>query len=140
MDIYLRQSWTDKRLNLSRFGINYTVTLNGEDLMEKIWKPDLFFRWVTFISLRASILAGAGSLYVPSDVRPESGRDTDTSTSRYFPRMSQTQQRSLAMVWFPLIKSETSRSEVELPRFIWEPERMTSVLKKSDKLSKTFTI
>lgn len=45
MDIYLRQSWTDKRLNLSRFGINYTVTLNGEDLMEKIWKPDLFFRW-----------------------------------------------------------------------------------------------
>lgn len=44
MDIYLRQSWNDKRLNLSRFGINYTVALNGEDLMEKIWKPDLFFR------------------------------------------------------------------------------------------------
>ncbi|XP_022688119.1 glycine receptor subunit alpha-3-like isoform X3 [Varroa jacobsoni] len=44
MDIYLRQSWNDKRLNLSRFGINTTVALNGEDLMEKIWKPDLFFR------------------------------------------------------------------------------------------------
>lgn len=46
MDIYLRQSWNDKRLNLSRFGINTTVALNGEDLMEKIWKPDLFFRFV----------------------------------------------------------------------------------------------
>ncbi|XP_023236774.1 glycine receptor subunit alpha-2-like [Centruroides sculpturatus] len=44
MDIYLRQAWQDQRLNLAQFGINSTVTLNGEDLVDKIWKPDLFFR------------------------------------------------------------------------------------------------
>lgn len=44
MDIYLRQSWQDRRLNLTQFGINSPVTINGEDIMSKIWKPDLFFR------------------------------------------------------------------------------------------------
>ncbi|XP_054708304.1 glycine receptor subunit alpha-2-like isoform X2 [Uloborus diversus] len=44
MDIYLRQSWIDSRLRLSRFGINNTVTLNGQDIIDNIWKPDLFFR------------------------------------------------------------------------------------------------
>lgn len=44
MDIYLRQSWVDPRLGLTRFGINNTVTLNGQDIIEDIWKPDLFFR------------------------------------------------------------------------------------------------
>lgn len=44
MDIYLRQSWVDPRLGLTRFGINYTVTLNGQDIIDDIWKPDLFFR------------------------------------------------------------------------------------------------
>nr|UOV21289.1 cysloop ligand-gated ion channel, glycine receptor, gly-5 [Ixodes ricinus] len=44
MDIYLRQSWRDRRLNLSQHGVSSTVTINGEDIMSKIWKPDLFFR------------------------------------------------------------------------------------------------
>ncbi|XP_064471095.1 glycine receptor subunit alphaZ1-like isoform X2 [Ornithodoros turicata] len=44
MDIYLRQSWQDTRLSLRPFGVNSTVTINGEDIMGKIWKPDLFFR------------------------------------------------------------------------------------------------
>uniref|UniRef100_L7M4K6 Putative glycine receptor alpha 3 n=1 Tax=Rhipicephalus pulchellus TaxID=72859 RepID=L7M4K6_RHIPC len=44
MDIYLRQSWQDLRLNVSKYGVNSTVTINGEDIMGKIWKPDLFFR------------------------------------------------------------------------------------------------
>lgn len=44
MDIYLRQSWQDVRLNVSKYGVNHTVTINGEDIMGKIWKPDLFFR------------------------------------------------------------------------------------------------
>uniref|UniRef100_A0A061QLN6 Putative Cys-loop channel protein n=1 Tax=Cupiennius salei TaxID=6928 RepID=A0A061QLN6_CUPSA len=44
MDIYLRQSWVDPRLGLTRFGINNTVTLNGQDIIDDIWKPDLFFR------------------------------------------------------------------------------------------------
>lgn len=86
MDIYLRQSWTDKRLNLSRFGINYTVTLNGEDLMEKIWKPDLFFRWVE--------LYFAESFYCLYWLRSEHStcylgcfeiEEIDTSSRRYFP-------------------------------------------------------
>lgn len=44
MDIYLRQSWLDHRLQFYLYGTNTTVTMNGEDLIEKIWKPDLFFR------------------------------------------------------------------------------------------------
>ncbi|XP_076323283.1 glycine receptor subunit alpha-2-like [Tachypleus tridentatus] len=44
LDIYLRQLWKDQRLMLSAFGINQIVTLNGDDLIDKIWKPDLFFR------------------------------------------------------------------------------------------------
>ncbi|XP_023220849.1 glycine receptor subunit alpha-3-like [Centruroides sculpturatus] len=44
MDIYLRQSWLDHRLQLYLYGTNTTITMNGEDLIEKIWKPDLFFR------------------------------------------------------------------------------------------------
>ncbi|KAG8176502.1 hypothetical protein JTE90_006339 [Oedothorax gibbosus] len=44
MDIYLRQSWVDPRLRFSRFGVNETMTLNGQDIIDRIWKPDLFFR------------------------------------------------------------------------------------------------
>ncbi|KFM71052.1 Gamma-aminobutyric acid receptor subunit gamma-2, partial [Stegodyphus mimosarum] len=44
MDIYLRQSWYDPRLGLSRYGINHIVTLNGQGVIENIWQPDLFFR------------------------------------------------------------------------------------------------
>uniref|UniRef100_A0A224YNP6 Glycine receptor alpha-3 n=1 Tax=Rhipicephalus zambeziensis TaxID=60191 RepID=A0A224YNP6_9ACAR len=44
MDIYLRQSWQDLRLNVSKYGVTTPVTINGEDIMGKIWKPDLFFR------------------------------------------------------------------------------------------------
>lgn len=44
MDIYLRQSWQDVRLNVSKYGVTTPVTINGEDIMGKIWKPDLFFR------------------------------------------------------------------------------------------------
>lgn len=44
MDIYLRQSWQDLRLNVSKYGVTTPVTINGEDIMSKIWKPDLFFR------------------------------------------------------------------------------------------------
>lgn len=44
MDIYLRQSWQDVRLNVSKYGVTSPVTINGEDIMGKIWKPDLFFR------------------------------------------------------------------------------------------------
>ncbi|KAK8764404.1 hypothetical protein V5799_032987 [Amblyomma americanum] len=44
MDIYLRQSWQDVRLNVSKYGVTTPVTINGEDIMSKIWKPDLFFR------------------------------------------------------------------------------------------------
>ncbi|XP_042897324.1 glycine receptor subunit alpha-2-like isoform X2 [Parasteatoda tepidariorum] len=44
MDIYLRQSWIDPRLKTSIYGMNETMTLNGQDIIDKIWKPDLFFR------------------------------------------------------------------------------------------------
>ncbi|GBO37301.1 Glycine receptor subunit alpha-2 [Araneus ventricosus] len=44
MDIYLRQSWVDPRLQLRKYGINETVTLNGGDLIDEIWTPDIFFR------------------------------------------------------------------------------------------------
>ncbi|GIY51416.1 glycine receptor subunit alpha-3 [Caerostris extrusa] len=44
MDIYLRQSWIDPRLEFHQYGINDTVTLNGQDIIDKIWKPDIFFR------------------------------------------------------------------------------------------------
>ncbi|XP_076333177.1 glycine receptor subunit alpha-2-like isoform X2 [Tachypleus tridentatus] len=44
LDIYLRQSWQDHRLNLTSYGIYETVTLNAHDLINRIWKPDLFFR------------------------------------------------------------------------------------------------
>lgn len=44
MDIYLRQSWVDHRLNLTRYGIKENLTLNGDDISNLIWKPDLFFR------------------------------------------------------------------------------------------------
>ncbi|CAL1290569.1 unnamed protein product [Larinioides sclopetarius] len=44
MDIYLRQSWVDPRLQLRKFGVNETITLNGEDLIDEIWTPDIFFR------------------------------------------------------------------------------------------------
>ncbi|GFY50885.1 glycine receptor subunit alpha-2 [Trichonephila inaurata madagascariensis] len=44
MDIYLRQSWVDPRLQFHGSGFNETVTLNGQDLIDRIWKPDIFFR------------------------------------------------------------------------------------------------
>ncbi|XP_022258561.1 glycine receptor subunit alpha-2-like [Limulus polyphemus] len=44
LDIYLRQSWQDHRLHLASYGIYETVTLNAHDLINRIWKPDLFFR------------------------------------------------------------------------------------------------
>nr|GBO41810.1 Glycine receptor subunit alpha-2 [Araneus ventricosus] len=44
MDIYLRQSWVDPRLQLRKFGMNETVTLQGQDVIDNIWKPDIFFR------------------------------------------------------------------------------------------------
>lgn len=44
MDIYLRQLWLDNRLDLTPYHINETLTLNGEDISSRIWKPDLFFR------------------------------------------------------------------------------------------------
>ncbi|XP_055929920.1 glycine receptor subunit alpha-2-like isoform X1 [Argiope bruennichi] len=44
MDIYLRQSWVDPRLQFRKYGMNETVTLNGQDLIDKIWRPDIFFR------------------------------------------------------------------------------------------------
>ncbi|GFQ79040.1 glycine receptor subunit alpha-3 [Trichonephila clavata] len=44
MDIYLRQSWVDPRLQFYGSGFNETVTLNGQDLIDRIWKPDIFFR------------------------------------------------------------------------------------------------
>ncbi|XP_022241124.1 glycine receptor subunit alpha-4-like [Limulus polyphemus] len=44
VDIYLRQSWLDPRLDIRPLGLNSTVTLNGEDIITRIWKPDLFFR------------------------------------------------------------------------------------------------
>ncbi|GFT22770.1 glycine receptor subunit alpha-3 [Trichonephila clavipes] len=42
MDIYLRQSWVDPRLQFYGSGFNETVTLNGQDLIDRIWKPDIF--------------------------------------------------------------------------------------------------
>ncbi|XP_076314620.1 gamma-aminobutyric acid receptor subunit alpha-6-like [Tachypleus tridentatus] len=44
LDIYLRQSWLDHRLNLAIFGVNHTVTMSGKDIISRMWKPDLFFR------------------------------------------------------------------------------------------------
>ncbi|XP_076356497.1 glycine receptor subunit alpha-2-like isoform X2 [Tachypleus tridentatus] len=44
VDVYLRQSWFDSRLDIRPLGLNSTVTLNGEDIINRIWKPDLFFR------------------------------------------------------------------------------------------------
>ncbi|XP_075749628.1 glycine receptor subunit alpha-2-like isoform X1 [Rhipicephalus microplus] len=43
LDIHLQQSWHDPRLNLRRFGVNRTVGLNGAEIADKIWKPDLYF-------------------------------------------------------------------------------------------------
>ncbi|CAN7984068.1 unnamed protein product, partial [Ixodes hexagonus] len=43
MDMYLRQAWKDPRLSMRRFGINRTLTLNGQHLFSRMWKPDLFF-------------------------------------------------------------------------------------------------
>ncbi|XP_076354673.1 glycine receptor subunit alpha-2-like isoform X2 [Tachypleus tridentatus] len=43
MDIYLRQIWYDHRLNLKYYDINETVTLNGANLIGRLWKPDLYF-------------------------------------------------------------------------------------------------
>ncbi|XP_022250754.1 gamma-aminobutyric acid receptor subunit epsilon-like, partial [Limulus polyphemus] len=43
MDIYLRQIWYDHRLNLEYYNINETVTLNGANLIGRLWKPDIFF-------------------------------------------------------------------------------------------------
>ncbi|XP_064469156.1 glycine receptor subunit alpha-3-like [Ornithodoros turicata] len=42
MDMYLRQSWKDPRVNFRKFGVNRTVTLNGEHITSRLWKPDLF--------------------------------------------------------------------------------------------------
>ncbi|KAM7313712.1 glycine receptor subunit alpha-2-like [Ixodes scapularis] len=43
MDMYLRLAWKDPRLSMRRFGINRTLTLNGQHLLSRMWKPDLFF-------------------------------------------------------------------------------------------------
>ncbi|UYV81270.1 hypothetical protein LAZ67_20000607 [Cordylochernes scorpioides] len=45
MDIYLRQSWFDPRLNYSNL-VDHAqqVTLNGQDVVTRIWTPDIFFR------------------------------------------------------------------------------------------------
>ncbi|XP_077484893.1 glycine receptor subunit alpha-2-like [Amblyomma americanum] len=43
VDIHLQQSWFDPRLNLRRFGVNKTVSLNGAEIADRIWKPDLYF-------------------------------------------------------------------------------------------------
>ncbi|CAN7980903.1 unnamed protein product, partial [Ixodes pacificus] len=43
MDMYLRLAWKDPRLSMRRFGINSTLTLNGQHLLSRMWKPDLFF-------------------------------------------------------------------------------------------------
>ncbi|KAH9369031.1 hypothetical protein HPB48_002623 [Haemaphysalis longicornis] len=43
LDIHLQQSWSDPRLNLLRFGVNKTLSLNGAEITGKIWKPDLYF-------------------------------------------------------------------------------------------------
>ncbi|XP_076323285.1 glycine receptor subunit alpha-2-like isoform X2 [Tachypleus tridentatus] len=43
LDIYFRQSWQDHRLHLADYGLNKTVTLNAQELINRIWKPDLFF-------------------------------------------------------------------------------------------------
>ncbi|KAH7945777.1 hypothetical protein HPB49_015371 [Dermacentor silvarum] len=43
LDIHLQQSWHDPRLNLRRFGVNRTVALNGAEIADKIWKPDVYF-------------------------------------------------------------------------------------------------
>ncbi|XP_076314630.1 glutamate-gated chloride channel-like [Tachypleus tridentatus] len=44
LDIYLRQTWLDHRLNLAIFVVNHTVTMSGKDIISRMWKPDLFFR------------------------------------------------------------------------------------------------
>ncbi|XP_064469158.1 gamma-aminobutyric acid receptor subunit beta-4-like [Ornithodoros turicata] len=43
LDIYLQETWQDKRLRLSPFGVNETLTIGDNDVVDKIWKPDLFF-------------------------------------------------------------------------------------------------
>ncbi|CAM1293107.1 GLRA3 (predicted) [Pycnogonum litorale] len=43
MDIFLRQNWMDPRIRTSEKGINTTLTINDKKLLQKIWKPDLYF-------------------------------------------------------------------------------------------------
>ncbi|CAN7984074.1 unnamed protein product, partial [Ixodes hexagonus] len=43
VEIYLQQSWYDPRLNLYRFGVNTTLSLNGAEIAPMMWKPDLYF-------------------------------------------------------------------------------------------------
>lgn len=40
IDIFLRQQWTDKRLD---HGLNHTITLSSRWAMKKIWVPDSYF-------------------------------------------------------------------------------------------------
>lgn len=44
LDIYLRQSWVDPRMDLKAFGVKKPIFLNGENIISNIWKPDLYFR------------------------------------------------------------------------------------------------
>lgn len=39
----LKQNWNDSRLNFTeQLNTNYTLTVNDEDLISKVWIPDLF--------------------------------------------------------------------------------------------------
>ncbi|XP_064469159.1 glycine receptor subunit alpha-2-like [Ornithodoros turicata] len=49
--MHLQLSWLDTRLNLRRFGVNWTLSLNGADIVPRMWKPDLFFANVKTASL-----------------------------------------------------------------------------------------
>ncbi|KAH6930941.1 hypothetical protein HPB50_021043 [Hyalomma asiaticum] len=43
VNLYLRESWFDPRLSLLRHGVNETFVINGGDIADQLWKPDLIF-------------------------------------------------------------------------------------------------
>lgn len=43
MDIFLRQQWKDPRLRSKEHAVNRTLTFNKKEVLDKIWKPDLYF-------------------------------------------------------------------------------------------------
>lgn len=57
MDMHLQLFWEDMRLNLRQFGVNRTLSLNGADIVPRMWKPDLFFANVKTGSLHDVTMA-----------------------------------------------------------------------------------